>query len=344
MVRHSWQHLLQSQAVVAMRCHLVQPRSVSEGNVRDILFGQIKLHGRQLLSLSCHDQAAACVRRTQEACSEVKVDTASSRSRQATRLSVEPPNSGIGGSCNCLFLSITMIGLRLMAQPTLVGRHKERPAGTVAHGLTVALSLRSSQSKHPRIRLAIWLETKDTVQMSKSINVRIFDKGVVAVVGRRHSERMESRPPYIPRVRPRLLATPQIASTKPWYSVACLLSSTFHRSFRLPSSAFATGYLNVSYSLSSCSWLCQSRPAVPSVFDASVQSRTDGHRPPHPHGREFITPTLNHFLHQLVLWCSWLSLLSNTQAVLSSSLSGIILLLFCSIPPVSTREFTVLES
>jgi hypothetical protein len=26
----------------------------------------------------------------------------------------------------------------------------------------------------------------------------------------------------------------------------------------------------------------------------------------------------------MVLWCSWLSLLSNTQAVLSSSLSGII--------------------
>jgi hypothetical protein len=33
------------------------------------------------------------------------------------------------------------------------------------------------------------------------------------------------------------------------------------------------------------------------------------------------------FPHQLVL-CSWLSLLSNTQAVLSSSLSGIIFLLF----------------
>jgi hypothetical protein len=32
------------------------------------------------------------------------------------------------------------------------------------------------------------------------------------------------------------------------------------------------------------------------------------------------------FFQQLVLWCSWLSLLSNTQAVLSSSLSGIILL------------------
>jgi hypothetical protein len=29
----------------------------------------------------------------------------------------------------------------------------------------------------------------------------------------------------------------------------------------------------------------------------------------------------------MVLWCSWLSLLSNTQAVLSSSLSGIIVLL-----------------
>jgi hypothetical protein len=35
---------------------------------------------------------------------------------------------------------------------------------------------------------------------------------------------------------------------------------------------------------------------------------------------------LRAFLQQLVLWCSWLSLLSNTQAVLSSSLSGIILL------------------
>jgi hypothetical protein len=34
-------------------------------------------------------------------------------------------------------------------------------------------------------------------------------------------------------------------------------------------------------------------------------------------------------LQQLVLWCSWLSLLSNTQAVLSSSLSGIILLPVC---------------
>jgi hypothetical protein len=33
------------------------------------------------------------------------------------------------------------------------------------------------------------------------------------------------------------------------------------------------------------------------------------------------------FSTTMVLWCSWLSLLSNTQAVLSSSLSGIIVLL-----------------
>jgi hypothetical protein len=43
-----------------------------------------------------------------------------------------------------------------------------------------------------------------------------------------------------------------------------------------------------------------------------------------PGKRIFILGTGRFSCHQLVLWCSWLSLLSNTQAVLSSSLSGII--------------------
>ena len=60
---------------------------------------------------------------------------------------------------------------------------------------------------------------------------------------------------------------------------------------------------------------------------------------------------LTKFPTTMVLWCSWLSLLSNTQAVLSSSLSGIIVLLLVtnafwlaiSIPKWKEEELEFLE-
>jgi hypothetical protein len=52
-----------------------------------------------------------------------------------------------------------------------------------------------------------------------------------------------------------------------------------------------------------------------------------------PGKRIFMFDTGRFSCHQLVLWCSWLSLLSNTQAVLSSSLSGIIVFVFFFVLP-----------
>jgi hypothetical protein len=113
--------------------------------------------------------------------------------------------------------------------PANTGRATQRASSWTSrswsHGRRFLLLKQEQTSPDPPGQL-----TKDKGFMKcerpKASNPQTVDKEVVAVVERRHSERMKSRASHIPRVWPRLLATPSNCLNGP--SMLCRLLASIN--------------------------------------------------------------------------------------------------------------------